>query len=117
MSYDPVGDYLQAFPDVPITPAQAGLIAAAVKAEDADIWADTILLYVGNFNPAFPRDYNPRKVGTMLDVFRAKKAERERRCNGADRQLNGISYKDARAIEARERLEQARQLAGRISEG
>lgn len=90
-SYDPLGDFMRVFPDAPITPGQAGMIAAAVKAEDADVWADTLFLYEANYNPAFPRDYNPRKIGTMLEVFRDKKARKERQGNGTDRQLNGVS--------------------------
>lgn len=107
------------FPEARLSTAQAGIIDAEVKPEDYDLWAETILDYMATYKPwESEKVYHPSRVINVKGVFRAKKAERERRGNGADRQFNnGISYKDARAIEARERLEQARQLAGRISEG
>ena len=74
---DPIDQFIQAFPDVQITPSQAGLIAANVRPEDADVWQDTINFYIGNFSPEQPNRYNPRRISTMLDVFRDRKRKKE----------------------------------------
>lgn len=94
--FDPVGEWMAAFPEAMLTPAAAGLIDAEVKPGDVKAWRATIEKYAGNWNPRFPRDYNPRKIGNVLGVFRDLK-ERQ---NGANRQLhNGIGAKGQLAID------------------
>lgn len=97
--FDPVGEWMAAFPEVPLTPGKAGMIEADVKPEDADVWRATIKQYLGNFDPGERRNYNPKNVGTMLEVFADKKRRKERQ-NGANRQLNnGIGAKGQIAID------------------
>lgn len=94
--FDPVGEWMAAFPEAMLTPAAAGMIDAEVKPGDASAWRATIEKYTGNWNPRFPRDYNPRKIGNVLGVFR----EIKERQNGADRQFNnGIGAKGQLAID------------------
>jgi hypothetical protein len=78
----PLKPLYDAFPDLQITPAQAGSIQAEVKSGDEAAWLATIKTYKDNHNPA-RNYYLPEKVGNLLGVFEKKKRELEKTQNGA----------------------------------
>jgi hypothetical protein len=73
----PFTDLFIAFPDLVLTPAHVGLIENDVKDNTLDHAAlkATIALYLGNRDPSKPQSYNPKRVGTLLDVFKKKREE------------------------------------------
>lgn len=72
----PVKDLILAFPNERFNPSQLGFIENAVLDTPADreAWADTITLYVQNYDPS-TRSYVPTRTGTLLEVFKKKKKE------------------------------------------
>ena len=72
----PVKDLILAFPNERFNPSQLGFIENAVldTPVDREAWADTITLYVQNYDPA-TRSYVPTRTGTLLDIFKKKKKE------------------------------------------
>lgn len=71
----PIKDLIDAFPQVIFQPTQLGYIEAAVKDTPTDraAWAETITLYRQNYDP-ITNSYLPSRIGTVLEVFRKKKA-------------------------------------------
>lgn len=75
----PIKDLIDAFPQVIFQPTQLGYIEAAVKDTPTDraAWAETITLYRQNYDP-ITNSYLPSRIGTVLEVFRKKKATLEK---------------------------------------
>lgn len=82
----PLKEFFEAFPDVEITPGQAGKIEAEVKPEDEAAWLSTISIYQANMNPA-KNQYLPDKVGNVLSVFKSERAKLEK-----EKKRNGTTY-------------------------
>lgn len=74
--------WLEAFPDVMMTPAQIGLIEGDVGLSPTDraAWLETIKMYVGN-RDQMTNSYNPARIGTVLKVFQSEKKRLERESN------------------------------------
>ena len=72
----PMKDLAEAFPDLDWLPNQVGFIESTVLDTPADreAWASTITTYRQNYDP-FTRSYLPTKTGTLLDIFKKRKAE------------------------------------------
>jgi hypothetical protein len=83
----PLSELYSAFPNLQITPAQAGLIEAAVTEGDREAWKRTIEQYVANHNPMLNR-YLPEKVGNLINVFKSKQGEVQRQ-NGITQANSG----------------------------
>jgi len=81
----PLRDLIEAFPDLNITPAQCGMIEAAVESSDRFAWAATISTYKANCNRA-TNTYIPEKVGNLLNVFKAEKEKLRKKENGFTKQ-------------------------------
>ena len=94
--FDPVGEWMAAF-GVELTPAMVGEIEANVKAEDAEAWRATIKKYELNYHPAYPRDYNPRKIANVMGVFREIK---EGQGYATYRPISGLSVREMREFGA-----------------
>jgi uncharacterized protein YdaU (DUF1376 family) len=73
----PLKELFEPFPHLELQSGQIGMIQAEVKAQDKAAWLATIKTYQANYDPAKNR-YLPEKVGTLLEVFRKKKAEMEK---------------------------------------
>lgn len=70
--------WIEAFPDVMMSPAQMGLIEGDVGDSQIDraAWLETIKTYIGNYD-AMTNAYNPARIGTVLRVFQDVKKRLE----------------------------------------
>ena len=110
----PLSQLFAAFPDLELSPAQCGMIEAAVNITDAEAWRRTIQKYKENFDPDRSQ-YLPWKVGNVLSVFRAfvKDVAKEKKTNGT---TQGKSARSAKPTN-REVLEQSADFYANYSEG
>jgi uncharacterized protein YdaU (DUF1376 family) len=81
----PLKELYEAFPEIQLTPGQAGMIASEVTHSDKEAWQKTLKLYKANNNPA-TRSYLPEKVGTLLKVFESEKRSLEQKKHGTNKQ-------------------------------
>lgn len=100
----PILELIEAFPDIELTPAQVGAIESEVKEKDAEAWHRTIEQYKLNYDP-FSKTYDPRKVGTVINVFRSfqvKLAKQNANNNGQtdERNSNANGSKRIKDIDA-----------------
>jgi hypothetical protein len=74
-----VEQLLDAFPDLVISTANAGLIASTVRDNppDREAWNITVTTYLANCNPE-KNSWMPDRIGTVLGVFRDERAKVER---------------------------------------
>lgn len=101
----PVALLFDAFPDLSLTPAQCGLIEAAVTTPDAEAWRLTIQKYQENHNAELGR-YDPSKVGNVLGVFRDFKAKALK---------DGTAKKPTRRLNSLDEVEHQREQAMQIT--